>query len=64
MGGGHGAITIAGSLEKRRREHGRGKGEEVEGDEEEFVESAKCEENVLLALVSVWERIERHTRFV
>ena len=55
MGGGHGAITIAGSLEKRRREHGRGKGEEVEGDEEEFVESAKCEENVLLALVSVWE---------
>lgn len=36
--------------EKGGREYGRGKGKEVEGDEEEFVKGADCEQHVLFGM--------------
>jgi len=40
-------------LEERWREKGRGEGEEIEGDEEDFVEATEDEEDSLIRVIQV-----------
>ena len=47
-----GGIATAGGLKEGGREGWRGEGEEVEGDEEKFVEGAEPEKHVLHLLAS------------
>lgn len=52
LGRRHGGSATAGGLKEGGREGWRGEGQEVEGDEEKFVEGTEPEEHVLHLLAS------------